>query len=115
MDAETITRMNTDYLGHDTATDVLAFDLHSESPVIPDSPVYGEIYVSIDAALEAAQIYGTSPAYELVLYIVHGILHLVGYGDHEEPERAAMRSAEQSILESLRQTFVLEDILAVAG
>jgi len=86
------------FLNDPSPTDVIAFDL-GEGP----GP-QGEVYVSVDRAREVAGARGGSLQRELALYVVHGVLHLCGFDDHESAERAAMRSAESNVLTSLGYT-----------
>lgn len=103
-DAE-IHRINREFLRHDYPTDVISFLLNS--PGEPAAPadrrgcgkhLDGEIFVSTDTAAAAARQFDWSPASELVLYVVHGLLHLVGYDDLSPDERRLMRQREREIL-----------------
>ncbi|MFH0826308.1 MAG: rRNA maturation RNase YbeY [Candidatus Omnitrophota bacterium] len=84
----TIRKMNLRFLGKDQPTDVLAFDS-------------GEIAVSTDAAIRHAKIFGTSPLYELYLYVVHGLLHILGYQDRTRKQREHMQEKAENILRAL--------------
>jgi len=82
-------------LGHDFPTDVLSFPL-AEAPVLA-----GEVLVSADTARREATRRG-HPAYdELLLYAVHGTLHLLGYDDQGSAQRRRMRRAERAALAAL--------------
>lgn len=93
VDDPTIHDLNRQFLQHDYATDVLSFVLESTPELLE-----GEIVVSGDTAVAQASEYGTTPEDELMLYVVHGTLHLVGFDDHEDADRAEMRRAEQTYL-----------------
>jgi probable rRNA maturation factor len=95
VDDPTIHRLNRQYLEHDYATDVLSFAL-AEPP-----DVEGEIIASIDTARREAAEAGWSAEDELLLYAVHGALHLVGYLDKDPDDAAEMRAAERRVLASL--------------
>jgi probable rRNA maturation factor len=95
VDDPTIHRLNRQFLEHDYPTDVLSFAL-ADPPQLE-----GEIVASIDTARREATEAGWRPADELLLYAVHGALHLVGYDDHEPADAAAMRAAERSVLTRL--------------
>ena len=91
VDDPTIHRLNQEYLQHDYATDVLSFVLDSN----PDTRfLSGEIIVSSDTADRVAREQTVKPESELMLYIIHGALHLVGLDDKEESKRNEMRAAE---------------------
>lgn len=93
VDDTTIRRLNRQFLGHDYATDVLSFPLQEEGGCLE-----GEIVISAQTAARTASQYGWSAAEELMLYTVHGCLHLVGYDDATDEQRARMRRAEQNYL-----------------
>ena len=93
VDDITIRRLNRQYLDHDYATDVLSFPLQDEGGYLE-----GEIVVSGQTAARMAGEYGWSAAEELMLYTVHGCLHLVGYDDATDEQRTQMRRAEQDYL-----------------
>ena len=84
--------LNRRYLQHDYATDVLSFLLDS-GPGWLD----GEIIVSADTAAAQAPQYGSSAEAELLLYVIHGSLHLVGYDDTTPTERKRMLSSPASL------------------
>lgn len=87
-------RLNRQHLEHDYPTDVLSFLL--ENPA--DDELDGEVIVSADTAQREALLYGWSLEDELLLYVIHGCLHLVGHDDHEDDDRAQMRHAEAQVL-----------------
>jgi probable rRNA maturation factor len=93
--------LNRQYLQHDYPTDVLSFVLaHDERA----GSLVGEVIASSDYAAREAAEYGWTTDDELLLYIVHGCLHLVGYDDTTAKGKAAMRAAEAKYL----QQFGLE-------
>jgi probable rRNA maturation factor len=111
VDALAITTLNEVHLGHEGPTDVIAFDLGEEVPVPGEPQVAGEIYVCLDVAVQMGTELGTGAAHELVLYCVHGMLHLAGLDDHEPTDRKRMRAAEARIMAELREIRDLQDIL----
>jgi probable rRNA maturation factor len=96
VDDATMHVLNRKYLRHDYATDVLSFLLSAT-----DESLDGEVIVSADTAASEAIQYAWSMADELLLYVIHGTLHLVGYDDASEPDRAAMRTKEREYLTAL--------------
>lgn len=80
--------INQKYLDHDTYTDIVTFD-YTEGNIIN-----GEIYISTERVEENAEKFGVSFIYELNRVMVHGLLHLSGYGDKTESEKTLMRSKE---------------------
>lgn len=95
VDDETIHKLNNQYLQHDYETDVLSFVLEYDEET---SCLEGEVIVSLDTAVRVAKEIGSNPADELLLYIVHGTLHLVGFGDKEVDDKKEMRLAEQKYM-----------------
>lgn len=94
-DAE-IHRVNREFLQHDYPTDVISFDT-TES----DALLEGEIVVSAEMAKRVAQENGWNPEHELLLYVVHGMLHIVGLNDKTSSETKKMRRAEREYMERL--------------
>jgi probable rRNA maturation factor len=105
VDDPTIHELNRQYLQHDYPTDVLSFTLESDPPRL-----VGEIIASIDTAAELATEAGWSAAEELVLYVVHGTLHLAGYEDKTPDAGAKMRAAELAVLRRLGITPSPSDV-----
>lgn len=95
VDDPTIHRLNRQFLAHDYPTDVLSFVLESgESP----RSLEGEVIVSADTATRSAETYGWQAEDELLLYVVHGTLHLTGYDDLEPEAHQLMRERERHYL-----------------
>jgi probable rRNA maturation factor len=96
VDDATIHGLNRQFLEHDYETDVLSF-------VLEDSPprLEGEIVLSRDTAQRCAVEAGWTADDELLLYVVHGALHLAGYDDHDAADNAKMRAREAAILDRL--------------
>lgn len=110
-----MTELNETYLGHEGVTDVIAFDMRSDLPGIPDEEeVVGEIYVCLPVAEKAALQYSTRFAFETMLYIVHGLLHLSGKDDHSPEDRADMRKAETSVMSVLEKECDLTQLFRVS-
>jgi probable rRNA maturation factor len=94
-----LARMHARWLGDPRPTDVITFDLGGG----PDGEVgpAGELYVSVERAEREARHRGLDPRRELLLYVVHGVLHLCGFDDRTGAERRAMRRAEERVLAAL--------------
>ena len=100
---QSIKNFNKKYLNRAYETDVLAFDLADQGPQKRKSRqnrrnIVGDIIISTDAALNNAKSYQTTLSEELTLYIVHGILHLLGFDDHKPEDRKKMRKREGELL-----------------
>ncbi|HQQ81801.1 MAG TPA: rRNA maturation RNase YbeY [Cyclobacteriaceae bacterium] len=86
-------KMNEEFLGHRTLTDIISFDL-SES----GSRVIGEIYISVPRVRENARKFNQPFEIELRRVLVHGLLHFMGFKDKSPAEKAQMRSKEEASL-----------------
>ena len=80
-----MSRLHRQFLGQTGPTDVLTFQ-------------HGEIFISVETAKRHAHIFGNSLMRELQLYIVHGLLHLHGFGDRSPAEARKMRRTQEKIL-----------------
>lgn len=85
--------MNQSYLKHDTYTDIITFD-NSETGM----KVLGDIFISIDRIKENAKNFGVTETDELHRVMIHGLLHLLGYGDKSKTEKAKMTEKENHYL-----------------
>ncbi len=90
--------VNMKYLSHDYFTDIITFD-YCEGKTLS-----GDLFISIDSVRENASFYGSEFSDELNRVIVHGLLHLIGYDDHNENDRKIMREKENYYLE-IRKTL----------
>ena len=86
------------YLGRSGPTDCLSFDLRDD----PESDgVEGEIVVSEEAAGRESRARGASKQAELTLYVIHGLLHLLGYDDTAPDASSSMHALEDRLLTEL--------------
>lgn len=110
----TIIRLNSDFVKHQGMTDVITFDLRDDDSVRTDIVCVcaAEIYVCPEVALNCAKSYDSTPSRELVLYIVHGMLHLTGEDDLDETALLSMRAAEARVMSALEKRFSLEGFIA---
>jgi probable rRNA maturation factor len=97
VDNATIHRLNLRYLGHDEPTDVLSFPL-SEGR---SGKLSGEVVIGAEVAREQAERRGHDVQAELALYVIHGLLHLCGYDDHEPADADDMHERERHYLQQL--------------
>jgi probable rRNA maturation factor len=92
-----LTSLHRQFLKDPTPTDVITF------PGDEDGDFAGEICVSVDRAYTEAPKHGNDFSDELILYLVHGWLHLAGEDDLTDNTVAQMRSAEKAALAILRE------------
>jgi probable rRNA maturation factor len=91
--------LNRRYLHHSGPTDVLSFDL-SESPT---EGICAQLVVCGEMAAARAAPGGCSAQHELMLYVVHGLLHLTGYEDTTVRGAARMDARQDELLEAFRK------------
>lgn len=99
VDNAKIREINKEYRGVDRETDVISFALNDFEVTFPwEREELGDIYISVEKALEQSREYGHSFDRELVYLAVHGLLHLLGYDHLEEAEKKEMRQEEEKIM-----------------
>ncbi len=103
VDNSQITRLNNEYFGRRVSTDVISFylgDSHDPSGTI------GEVIISIEQAGINAGKYKVAIEEEVTRYIVHGVLHLLGYDDLSPQQRKKMKGKEDFILTKVKMKFI---------
>ncbi len=95
VDNTTIHRLNLRYLQHDEPTDILTFPLSDPNA----KALAGELVIGAEVALTQAAERGHDVQDELVLYVIHGLLHLCGFDDHDAEDVLAMRARERHYLQ----------------
>ena len=98
--------LNREYLGRDAATDVISFPLEdldwpTALPAQVNGGINGEIIASAELALHQAMVSRGDPHAELLLYLVHGLLHLMGYDDRKPEQARQMHARKDALLEDL--------------
>ena len=89
-----IAAFNRRHLGRRGSTDVLSFDL-SESLA---GGIRGQIVICGEVAVRQARAHHSGPHRELMLYVVHGLLHLMEYDDGTEAEAEKMLARGEELL-----------------
>jgi probable rRNA maturation factor len=97
VDDATIHELNRRHLAHDCPTDVITFVLSDDD----SDDLSGEIVVSAETAERVARAAGNDPEAELTLYLVHGLLHLLGCDDRTPAAASEMRRRESEVLARL--------------
>ncbi|MFC1624097.1 rRNA maturation RNase YbeY [Candidatus Omnitrophota bacterium] len=96
-----IKRLNWKYRRVNSKTDVLAFSMREGDDIPKDSPILGDVVVSTETAKREAIKRSRPVQKEIYLYLVHGILHLLGYDDKKPNDRRKMKLKEEKLLEVL--------------
>ena len=93
VDGPAIRALNARWLQHDYATDVLSFLIEQDG-----NHLEGDMVISAEMAVEMARQYKWPAQAELLLYVIHGCLHLVGYDDTTDKAKEVMRQRERHYL-----------------
>ncbi|HEY3762246.1 MAG TPA: rRNA maturation RNase YbeY [Verrucomicrobiae bacterium] len=104
LDAKEMTALNETFLKHEGSTDVITFDYATASKL------QGEIFVCVDEAILQAKKFKTTWQSEIIRYIVHGVLHLLGHDDTGAAARRRMKREENRLLRMLGGKFSLAQI-----
>lgn len=98
-----IKKLNSRYLGRGTSTDVIAFSGDGIRLEERGLKFLGDIAISSDEALKNSSFYGTAFMEEIILYVIHGVLHLAGLNDITDEERAVMKEKEDEFFQKIRR------------
>ncbi len=89
-------KINVEYLQHDTYTDIITFPYREDK-------IESDIFISVDRIRENAEKYEVPFEEELFRVIIHGVLHLLGFGDKTEEEKLKMRAKENEYIQLLKK------------
>jgi len=98
VNSDTIQQFNRDFLKHDYPTDTISFPAEYRQS---DGHLEGEVLVCTEIAKERAEEFSWAAESELLLYVVHGVLHLIGFDDSTPEQQAVMQEKERSYLATL--------------
>ncbi|MEI6852737.1 MAG: rRNA maturation RNase YbeY [Bacteroidota bacterium] len=89
--------LNTQFLKHDTLTDIITFDYSDGNNLM------GDIFISVERVRDNANTFSQSSSKELYRVIIHGFLHLCGYKDKAKEAKRIMTHKEDFYLEDLEK------------
>lgn len=92
--ARAMTLMNWRWLQHEGSTDILTFDHRGAA----GEPLHGELFICVDDAVAQSAMFRTTVDGELVRYVIHGVLHLMGHDDLEPVARRLMKREENRLV-----------------
>lgn len=110
--AKEMARVNWEYLQHEGATDVITFD-HAEKRKAESRKrkfIHGELFICVDVAVKQAKEFKSSWQAEVVRYIVHGVLHLLGFDDLKPQMRRKMKREENRLVRRLAGKFSFAEL-----
>ena len=122
--AREMTLINETFLQHEGPTDVITFDysagqalrlFQSSSKKNGDRrdacpTLHGEIFICVNETVSQSKKFKTTWQSEIARYLVHGVLHLLGYDDHLAAARRRMKREENRLLAGLSKKFCLAQI-----
>lgn len=101
---EEISKIHKDFFNDPTPTDCITFP-------IGENGLLGEVFISPHAAIAYSP---EDPYRETTLYLIHTILHLIGYDDIKPEDESKMRKAENEIMDHLtKKNLVLTNQIPV--
>ena len=100
VDSKRIADLHSEYFDDPTTTDCISFPI--DEPNSEEYCVLGTLFLCPKTAIDYAKSHGGEPYEELTLYLVHGLLHLIGYDDIEEQQKAEMRQQESKHMRALK-------------
>lgn len=101
VDTKTISALHRDYFDDPNPTDCISFPMDDSED--EGYRVMGDVFVCPATAIEYVALHGGDIYQETTLYVVHGLLHLLGYDDIEDEDREEMRAAEKRYLDYIAQ------------
>jgi probable rRNA maturation factor len=84
--------VNRQFLDHDYYTDIITFNRNR------GNRVNGDLAISVERIIDHAAQQGIAVRDEVLRVVVHGTLHLCGYDDHSDEEKAQMRALESTYM-----------------
>ena len=105
--APEMTQLNETFLQHAGSTDVITFDYAEQETPQARQALHGEIFICVDEAVIQARRFRGSWQAEVVRYVVHGVLHLLGYDDVRAADRRRMKREEDRLCAELAARFAL--------
>lgn len=100
VDDTTMQAAHAEFMDIDEPTDIMTFPYSDDDDVWGESEAGGDLIISVDSARTNAVEAGWSHTDELYFLITHGLLHLLGWEDHTDKDRAAMLTRQREMLES---------------
>ncbi len=100
VDEKEIKKLHKDFFNDNTPTDCISFPI---DPIGVNCDILGEIFVCTEVAINYAKKNNIDKCDETLLYLIHGLLHLIGYNDKFEHDIKIMREKEQYCLDLLKK------------
>jgi probable rRNA maturation factor len=104
--ANEMAKVHEQFMNLGGSTDVITFDYGSEPP----RQVHGDIFISVEDAIAQAREFKATWQSEIARYVIHGVLHLLGYDDLRAEARRAMKREENRLLKKIDAQFDLRRV-----
>lgn len=102
VDEDGIIAINKKYLQRDYVTDIISFNYDEDEG---KENIEGTLYCCAPRIYEQATEMGEKPGTEFFRILIHGLLHLIGYDDQSDEERADMRAKENFYLRKMSFSY----------
>ena len=107
VDNSYIARLNRKYFKRQGPTDVIAFPMNEGRKAECSPQLLGDIVISIEKAVEYSEEHNKDLYMEISLYLIHGILHLLGYDDIIAEDRKEMMKQQRKLLNRAKRNGLL--------
>ncbi len=114
VDDKAIAKLNEKYLHHKGPTDVISFPMREGSFRKLHRELLGDVVISTQTTVAQAKLFSKSVGEELSLYVIHGILHLLGYDDIAPGNRRRMEKKQEKLMDAV-VTYYGADFFAAAA
>lgn len=104
VDTPTICQLHEEFFDDPTTTDCISFPMDDQNT--EGYRVMGDVFVCPETAITYVTAFGGDPYQETTLYVIHGLLHLIGYDDIEDSDRQEMRSKESNYLSHVEKKLL---------
>jgi probable rRNA maturation factor len=94
-------KLNFQYRSKNTTTDVLSFPLNEQ---LEGEFLLGEIVVSVDKAKADAEFLGIPFEKEVIILLIHGITHLLGFDHNNDQQETEMKEVENKLMNLIKLT-----------
>ncbi|HEY2809848.1 MAG TPA: rRNA maturation RNase YbeY [Rhabdochlamydiaceae bacterium] len=102
-----ISALHRQFFNDPTPTDCISIPIDAPNRSPSGYRVLGEVFVCAKAAKTYAEEQKIAWRRELMRYVVHGLLHLIGYDDIKLKDRKKMQSKEEECLQFLESLFLI--------
>jgi probable rRNA maturation factor len=100
-------KLHKEFFDDPSPTDCMSFPMDTDSANVVGHTYLGDIFICPRTAVKYAKDHSEDPYTELTLYIIHGVLHLLGYDDIEPRERRKMKAKERLYMQRLAEKNLL--------